>query len=134
MESRKNFFADEFVYKRMESKLEDVVSTLTLEEVLRMIREISYDMVCYYNDAHKGIIYSDKNGKYSKINIEQACRLQRLLSTACDLFGQSVINHREFEEGYLEKWTDGGYLQNKVAELENKIKKLEDELYDRTNE
>ena len=63
MEPRKNFFADELNLDRMNEVLNDVISTLTLKEVLKMVREISYDMVCYYDEYNKGIIYSDN--KYS---------------------------------------------------------------------
>ena len=122
MEPRKNFYANEMNYERMDNQLNEVISNLTLKEILKMIREISYDMVCYYDEYNKGIIY--QSDEYSEINREQACRLQRLLSTACDLFAQSIIEKREFEEKYLEQWTDGGALQNKINSLEEKIKKM----------
>lgn len=124
MEPRKNFYANEMNYERMDNQLKEVISNLTLKEILKMIREISYDMVCYYDEYNKGIIY--QSDEYSEINREQACRLQRLLSTACDLFAQSIIEKREFEEKYLEQWTSGGALQNKINSLEEKIKKMED--------
>lgn len=125
-EDRKNFYADEMNYERMDEQLEQVIGHLTLKEILKMIREISYDMVSYYDKDNKGIIYQSDD--YSENNRNQACRLQRLLSTACDLFAQSVIEKREFEEGYLEKWTDGGYLQNRVAQLEEENEKLKEEI------
>lgn len=126
IEPRKNFYANEMNYERMDNQLNEVISNLTLKEILKMIREISYDMVCYYDEYNKGIIY--QSDEYSEINREQACRLQRLLSTACDLFAQSIIEKREFEEKYLEQWTDGGALQKKINSLEEKIKKMEDAL------
>ena len=125
-EDRKNFYADEMNYERMDEQLEQVIGHLTLKEILKMIREISYDMVSYYDKDNKGIIYQSDD--YSENNRNQACRLQRLLSTACDLFAQSVIEKREFEEGYLEKWTDGGYLQNRVTQLEEENEKLKEEI------
>lgn len=125
MEPRKNFYANEMNYERMDNQLNEVISNLTLKEILKMIREISYDMVCYYDEYNKGIIY--QSDEYSEINREQACRLQRLLSTACDLFAQSIIEKREFEEKYLEQWTNGGALQNKINSLEEKIKEMEDD-------
>ena len=102
MENRVNFYANEMNYERMESKLEDVCKNLTLAEILKMIREISYDMVAYYDENNKGIIYNDES--YSKQNQWEACQLQRLLSSACDMFGQSIIEHREFGDGYLNHW------------------------------
>lgn len=118
---RQNFYANEMIYERMDKQLNEVISNLTLKEVLKMIREISYDMVCYYDEYNKGIIYQSES--YSQRNREQACQLQRLLSTACDLFAQSVIEKREFDENYLEQWTSGGALQSRISNLEDEVKK-----------
>ena len=122
MEPRKNFFANELNLDRMNEVLNDVISKLTLKEILKMVREISYDMVCYYDEYNKGVIYCDN--KYSELNQEQACQLQRLLSSACDLFEQSVVGHREFDNDYLSKWLDGGVMERKIADLEEKIRLL----------
>ena len=124
MEPRKNFYANEMNYERMDNQLNEVISNLTLKEILKMIREISYDMVSYWDKENCARIYKDKS--YSKLNQEQACRLQRLLSTACDLFAQSIIEKREFEEGYLEQWTSGGALLLKISRLEEEIKGLKE--------
>jgi len=129
METRKSFYDDEMIYERMDEVLRDVCSKLTLKEVLKMIREISYDMVCYYGEDNKGIIYQKE--EYSHLNREQACQIQRMLSTACDLFCQSVVQHREFDEGYLNKWLNGGAMELKINELEEKIKMLEEQLYEK---
>ena len=126
IQPRKDFYAKELNLDRMNRVLEYVISTLTLQEVLKMIREISYDMVCYYDEDLCSKIYKDK--EYSKLNQEQACRLQRLLSSACDLFGQSIINHREFDEGYLNQWLNGGAMELEIARLKDKIKKLNQEI------
>ena len=56
MEDRTNFYADELNMDRVNETLEYVASHLTLKEILKMVREISYDMVCYYNEDAKGII------------------------------------------------------------------------------
>ena len=121
MENRTNFYADELNMDRVNETLEYVASHLTLKEILKMVREISYDMVCYYNEDAKGIIY---NGEYNDNHRWQACRLQRLLSSACDLFEQSVVGHREFDNDYLSKWLDGGVMERKIADLEEKIRLL----------
>ena len=116
-------------YDRMENELERVIGNLTLAEVLKMVREISYDMV-RYDDNYKGIIY---NSNYTEDGQSQACRLQRLLSAACDLFGQSIINKRVFDEGYLKKWLDGGVMEMEIENLKEKITQLEEELeYERS--
>lgn len=124
MTPRKNFFANELNMERMEEVLEYVIQNLTLKEVLKMVREISYDMVCYYNEHNKGIIYCDN--KYSKINQEQACRLQRLLVASCDLFEQSIIDKKEFDEGYLNHWLNGGAMELEIANLKKQIEELKD--------
>lgn len=129
IEPRKDFYADEMNYDRMENELEKVVGNLTLAEVLKMVREISYDMV-RYDDNFKGVIY---NGNYTENGQYQACRLQRLLSAACDLFRQSVINRRVFEDGYLKKWLDGGAMELEIENLKERINQLEEELeYERS--
>ena len=79
-------------------------------------------MVCYYDKDLCARIYKDK--EYSKLNREQACRLQRLLSSACDLFGQSVIDKREFDEGYLHHWLDGGAMEIEIGNLKQEIERL----------
>ena len=126
IQPRKDFYAKELNLDRMNKVLEYVISTLTLQEVLKMVREISYDMVCYYDEYNKGVIYSDN--KYSELNQEQACRLQRLLVASCDLFGQSIINHREFDEGYLNHWLNGGVMELEIARLKDKIEELNQEI------
>ena len=121
MEKRKDFYANELNMERMNEVLNFVISNLTLKEILKMIREISYDMVCYYNEDAKGIIYNDE---YNDNHRWQACQLQRLLSSACDLFEQSVVGHREFDNDYLSKWLDGGVMERKIADLEEKTRLL----------
>ena len=126
IQPRKDFYAKELNLDRMNKVLEYVINTLTLQEILKMIREISYDMVCYYDKDLCSKIYKDK--EYSKLNQEQACRLQRLLSSACDLFGQSIIDKREFDEGYLHHWLDGGAMEIEITRLKDKIKELSQEI------
>lgn len=128
MEPRKNFFANELNLDRMNEVLNDVISKLTLKEILKMVREICYDMVYYNGEDNCGVIYRD--GKYSNKNIEQACQLQRMVSTACDLFGQSIINHREFDDGYLNKWLNGGAMELQIESLKNEIDSLKDQIQD----
>lgn len=83
---------------RVNTQLLEVISNLSFEEICKMFREICYDQVCYYSEDSKGIIYKTDR---SNINKEQACRLQRKVSTAIDLYAQSVVDAREFEEDYL---------------------------------
>lgn len=126
LEPRKSFYEDELNMDRVNVAIEYIASNLTLTEALKLIREISYDMVSYWDKENCARIYKDKS--YSKLNQEQACRLQRLLSSACDLFGQSIINKREFDEGYLRKWCDGGSLELENNSLKEKVEQLEYEI------
>ena len=126
LEPRKSFYEDELNMDRVNIAIEYIASNLTLKEALKLIREISYDMVSYWDKENCARIYKDKS--YSKLNQEQACRLQRLLSSACDLFGQSIINKREFDEGYLRKWCDGGFLELENNRLKAKVEQLEYEI------
>lgn len=126
LEPRKSFYEDELNMDRVNIAIEYIASNLTLKEALKLIREISYDMVSYWDKENCARIYKDKS--YSKLNREQACRLQRLLSSACDLFGQSIINKREFDEGYLRKWCDGGSLELENNRLKEKVEQLEYEI------
>ena len=122
LEPRKSFYEDELNMDRVNIAIEYIASNLTLKEALKLIREISYDMVSYWDKENCARIYKDKS--YSKLNQEQACRLQRLLSSACDLFGQSIIDKREFDEGYLHHWLDGGAMELEITRLKDQIKEL----------
>ena len=123
---RKDFYSSELNMERVEEAINYLATNLTLKEILKATREISYDMVSYYDENNCARIYKDK--RFSMKVREQACRLQRLLSSACDLFLQSVIDGREFDEDYLEKWTDGGSLQLRIESLQNTITKLNNKI------
>lgn len=123
---RENFYANEIDMNRVERVLNYVISNLTLMEILKLVREVAYDMVCYYDEDNKGIIY--KSDDYDEDHRLQACKLQRLVGTACDLFGQSIIGKRKFEDGYLSQYLDGGIKDNKIAELQERIRELEEQL------
>ena len=123
MEKRNNFYADELNMERIEEAIGYLAENLTLKEVLKVVREISYDMVSYWDKENCARIYKDN--RFSALNREQACRIQRGLSTMCDLFAQSVIDAREFDDDYLEKWLDGGSLQYRIEELQSTITQLE---------
>lgn len=123
---RENFYANEIDMERVEPVLRFVASKLTLMEILKLVREIAYDMISYYDEDNKGIIY--RSDTYDEDHRLQACRLQRLVGTACDLFGQSIIGKRKFDESYLSQYLDGGIKDKEIAELEKQIKRLEEAL------
>lgn len=126
----KDFFDSNIDMDRVETVLMETISKLTLSEILKMVREISHDMVCYYDEQTKGKIYQDSD--YDKEHQLQACQLQRLLSSACDLFEQSIVQKRKFEEGYLDKWVSGGALEYKIKELYKVIDNLEEQIQELT--
>ena len=100
MEKRTKFVSKELDMERVEEQLQHLVSHCSLNECLKIIREIANDMVCYYSENNKGIIY---DGTYTQEQIEQATFLQRKLRDVCDLFAQVVIDKREFNDEYLRK-------------------------------
>lgn len=126
--TKEEFYSQDIDLDNAIKSMQYLVKHNNLKEILWIVRNLSYEQVCYWGEDHKGIIYQDDS--YSQVNREQACKIQRMLSTASDLFSQSILQHREFEESYLEKWTDGGYLQIEVANLKNHIKELEETIED----
>ena len=98
---RKDFYAPGLNMDRVREMMGVVSKQLSLEESLRLIREIAYDMVCYYDKEAKGIIYK---GNFSEYHIEQATVLQTELRTMCDLFAQSIVDKREFEVKNFERY------------------------------
>ena len=100
-EPRKDFYAQGLNMDRVMEMVGVISGHLTLEEILRLVREIAYDMVSWYSDDSKGIIYRKE---YSQYHIEQATVLQTEISTICDLFAQSVVDGREFGMKNFEKY------------------------------
>jgi hypothetical protein len=130
IEPRDDFYSKDINLERMESVLNYVISTLNLAEILKMIREISYDMVAYYNSETCSKIYKDDS--YSEQNRWEANQLQSLLRTACDLFGQSILDKREFGN-YLDHWLNGGAMENQISDLKNEIECLKDQIQEWKN-
>lgn len=116
---RKVFLSNELDVSRAYETFEYLVKKCTLKEILWIIRNISYDMVGYWDEDNCGVIY--KLEGYSEINREQACQIQRDLSTCCDLFGQSIIDKREFEEDYLNNRYNYSCMAGTIAHLRSKI-------------
>ncbi len=95
----KSFYSKDIDMKIVSPMLKELIKTLNFEEVCKLFKEICFDQVAYWDDEAKGIIYKDDS--YSKLNREQACQLQRKVSTAVDLFSQSIVNKNTFDENYL---------------------------------
>lgn len=94
-----SFYDKDIRIERVNKQLKEVISNLSFEEICKMFREICYDQVCYYSEDAKGHIYNDN--EYTKTHIEQATYLQRKVSTAVDLYCQSIVNKNTFNEDYL---------------------------------
>lgn len=94
-----SFFDKEVRMDRVEKQLREVASNLSFEEICKMFREICYDQVAYYSEDKKGHIYNDN--EYTQTHIEQATYLQRKVSTAVDLYCQTLVNKNTFNEDYL---------------------------------
>lgn len=122
MENRKDFFGNYIDLERANMMKKKLAEKCTLKEILWIIRNISYDMVAYYNAEHCGIIY--KSESYNQMQREQACQIQRDLSTCCDLFGQSIIDKREFEEEYINHRYNYSYMAGTIMSLEKELKRL----------
>ena len=118
---RKDFYAQGVDMNRVMEMVKVISGHLTLEEILRLVREIAYDMVSWYSNDSKGIIYRKE---YSQYHIEQATVLQTEISTICDLFAQSVVDGREFEMKNFEKYI-ARYQLVRAQIAEEKAEKLE---------
>ena len=100
METRNyQFISKNFDMERVNEVLKYVCSHLDFKEICKMFREICYDQVAYYNNDDCSQIYKDE--KRTKVNIEQANRLQQKVSCFVDLFEQSITDYREFNEDFL---------------------------------
>ena len=122
MENRKDFFGNYIDLERANMMKKKLAKKCTLKEILWIIRNISYDMVAYYNAKHCGIIY--KSESYNQMQREQACQIQRDLSTCCNLFGQSIIDKREFEEEYINHRYNYSYMAGTIMSLEKELERL----------
>ena len=122
MENRKDFFGNYIDLERANMMKKKLAKKCTLKEILWIIRNISYDMVAYYNAEHCGIIY--KSESYNQMQREQACQIQRDLSTCCNLFGQSIIDKREFEEEYINHRYNYSYMAGTIMSLEKELERL----------
>lgn len=102
MENRSySFISKEFNSDRVEEVLRYTCSKLNFKEVCKMFRDICYDQVAYYSNDLCSHIYKDD--KRSKLCVEQSNRLQQKVSCFVDLFEQSIIDGREFNEDYLKE-------------------------------
>lgn len=117
---RKDFYANELDMDRVMEMLKVVSSQLTLSESLRMMREMVYDMTSWWSEDSKGVVY---NGDYSENHIWQATMLGNGLRALADVFNQSIVDKREYDKDYFEKW-NLNYLQAVSGRRDQKISEL----------
>ena len=127
-EARKNFYEKEMNVERIEDGFNLIVPHLTMSEILKLTRDITYDAVAYYDEKSKGYVYL---AGHNSLNVEQATILQRHLSKMADMFIQSVINKRVFDNDYFELAIGDNLITKLSSEnqaLKKKIEKLENDL------
>lgn len=98
---RPNFYSNVFNSQRANETLLNLISRATFREILWVMRTIIYDQVSYWSENDHSIIYDQDR---PELNIEQANRLQQQLSALLDLYGQSIIDKRIFNEDYLKNY------------------------------
>lgn len=123
IKSRKNYYSNEFDSDRASTMLLDLISHCSFKEISWIYRNIVYDWVAYWSSESKGKVY---DGTYSDLNIEQANRLQQQISSLADLFEQSVIDKREFNEDYLKNYAFAGPYIRLLNDRDERIKQLEE--------
>ena len=141
----KNFFENEINWKNFSPS--DFAYKYSLLEILEYVTGISSALVSetvydafhpqeddyhniktkedYYSDIVQGSV-STENG-YSKENIKQAKEIQTLLCDVCELFKQSVIDKRIFDESYLKSFSKSLYIDNEIEGLKKIVRSLEQE-------
>lgn len=125
--SRRDYYAKELNLDRANELLKLLISKCTFKEINWIYRSLAYDLVAYYDQNNKARLY---DGTFTNLNVEQANRLQQQLSSITDLFEQSVINKREFNEDYLKEYEFARpYLiiseqKERINSLEEAIKEL----------
>lgn len=141
----KNFFENEINWKKFD--LSDFVYKYSLLEILKYVTKVSSALVSetvydafhlqeegshniktkedYYSDVVQGGV-NTKNG-YSRENVKQAKEIQTLLCEVCELFKQSVIDKRTFDENYLKSFSKSLYTDNEIEGLKKIVHSLEQE-------
>ena len=123
VKSRKDYYGKEFNSTRANDMLMQLIAKCSFKEICWIFRSIAYDMVAYYDQNAKAKIY---DGTHSELNIEQANRLQQQISSLVDLFEQSIVDKREFNEGYLKDYEFARLYIRMLNEKNERIKTLED--------
>lgn len=114
---RETFLSSELNNNRVYEMLDEVTAQLSLREVLKMVREISFNLV-----QMDSPIYQDN--LRTGLNIEQANQLQSQLKALCDLFGQSIIDKRTFDTKYLRAYDFAGPYISRIKSLEKELEEL----------
>lgn len=132
--SRENFYAKELDMNRVNEMIGVVASHLTLKEVLKMTREIIYDMTSYYDSDTCGVVYNGSNGDYSKKNVWQATMIGNGARALLDYFQQSIVNKNVFDDGYFGDCVNIGNMRAKIGWQQREIDLLKKQIKDLVEE
>ena len=121
--SRKDYYSTEFNSERANAVLTWLISKCSFKEISWIYRNLVYDQVAYYDQNHKAKLY---DGTYTDLNVEQANRFQQQISTVADLFEQSILNKREFDEDYLKQYEFAGPYLRIIRDKDKRIEQLEE--------
>lgn len=121
--SRKDYYAREINLNRANELLTLLISKCTFKEINWIYKSLAYDLVSYYDQNTKARLY---DGTHTDLNVEQANRLQQQLSSITDLFEQSVIDKREFNEDYLKEYEFARPYLRIITEQKERINSLEE--------
>lgn len=127
IKSRRDFYDKELDIKRADKMMQLLISKCSLKDILWIAGNIIYDQVAYYDQNTKSRIYC---GEYSNLNVDQANRFQQQLSALLDLFEQSIINKREFDENYLKDYEFAKPYLRIINEQKQRIEQLEEAIRD----
>lgn len=95
------FYSKEMNIDKVFALIDTLYENYTFEELMKVLRELAYSEVAYYSASNKAPLYSDDR---DQLNIEQANRLQQRISAITDLFTQSIVDKRTFDEDYLKQY------------------------------
>lgn len=92
-------------------------------EIMWLFRNFVYEAIRWSSDSDHGPVYDEGR---TRLNTEQANRLQQQISSVVDLFTQSVVSKREFDEGYLKQYAFAAPYLSIIEDLKRKIEILEE--------
>ena len=128
---REDFYTDRSIdINKLKTVWDTLESKCNYKEIMWLFRNFAYEAVRYSSKDDCGPIYQEG---YSNLTMEQANRFQQQISTVVDLFTQSVVDRREFNEDYLKKYEFAGPYLLTIQSLKERIDQLEQQIFDYEN-